>query len=49
MISAIIPTYNRASFLERAIGSVLAQRQPCGELIVVDDGSTDHTAALVER
>ena len=49
MISAIIPTYNRASFLERSIGSVLAQRRACGELIVVDDGSTDSTAALVER
>ncbi|MCL2459421.1 MAG: glycosyltransferase family 2 protein [Desulfobulbus sp.] len=49
MISAIIPTHNRAPFLERSVGSVLAQRRACGELIVVDDGSTDHTAALVER
>ncbi|MCL2790274.1 MAG: glycosyltransferase family 2 protein [Desulfobulbus sp.] len=49
MISAIIPTHNRASFLERAIGSVLAQRRACDELIVVDDGSTDATATLVER
>jgi glycosyltransferase involved in cell wall biosynthesis len=49
VISAIIPTYNRALHLERAIGSVLAQRQPCDELIVVDDGSTDGTSALVER
>ncbi|MDR2550920.1 MAG: glycosyltransferase family 2 protein [Desulfobulbus sp.] len=49
MISAIIPTHNRESFLERSIGSVLAQRLACGELIVVDDGSTDNTAALVER
>ncbi|WP_310598663.1 glycosyltransferase family A protein [Desulfobulbus sp.] len=49
MISAIIPTHNREPFLERSIGSVLAQRLACGELIVVDDGSTDNTAALVER
>ncbi|WP_028317902.1 glycosyltransferase family A protein [Desulfobulbus elongatus] len=49
VISVIIPSHNRAALLERAIGSVLAQRRACDELIVVDDGSTDGTAALVER
>jgi len=49
VISVIIPTYNRASYLERTIGSVLAQRLACDELVVVDDGSTDGTAVLVER
>ncbi|ADW17268.1 glycosyl transferase family 2 [Desulfobulbus propionicus DSM 2032] len=49
LISVIIPTYNRAWCLERAIGSVLAQQRACTELIVVDDGSTDDTAALVAR
>lgn len=49
VISAIIPTYNRESMLARAIGSVLAQRLPCDELLVVDDGSSDATPALVER
>lgn len=49
LITAIIPTYNRVAHLERAIASVVAQSQPCSELIVVDDGSTDGTAALVER
>lgn len=49
MISVILPTYNRAAFLERSIGSVLAQRLPCDELLVVDDGSTDNTAEVVER
>lgn len=49
LISVIIPTWNRAPLLERALGSVLAQRLPCTELIVVDDGSTDDTAALLAR
>lgn len=49
LISVIIPTWNRAPLLERALGSVLAQRLPCAELIVVDDGSTDETAGLVAR
>ena len=42
-ISAIIPTYNRASVILRSLGSVLAQTTPVTEAIVVDDGSTDNT------
>lgn len=49
MISVIIPTHNRAALLERAIRSVLVQSRPCAELLVIDDGSTDATAAMVER
>jgi glycosyltransferase involved in cell wall biosynthesis len=49
LITAIIPTYNRVVHLERAIASVVAQSQPCNELIVVDDGSSDGTSSLVER
>lgn len=47
-ISVIIPSYNRVSFLERALLSVAAQSLPCDEIIVVDDGSTDATAHLVD-
>ena len=47
MISVIIPTYNRASFLGRAVSSVLAQSMTRMELIIVDDGSGDDTAKLV--
>lgn len=47
-VSVIIPTYNRADFLERSIRSVLAQSYGNLELIVVDDGSTDHTKEVVD-
>jgi len=49
LISVIIPTYNRAWALEAAVDSVLAQDYPEVELIVVDDGSTDETPALLAR
>jgi glycosyltransferase involved in cell wall biosynthesis len=49
VISAVMPTYNVAQYLPEAIDSVLAQTYTNWELIVVDDGSTDHTAAVLER
>lgn len=48
-VSVIIPTYNRAGSVGQAIDSVLTQTVPAGEIIVVDDGSTDHTSKVLDR
>ncbi len=48
-ITVIIPTYNRASLLGRALQSVQQQTLTCSEVIVVDDGSTDDTASCVSH
>ncbi len=47
LISVVLPTYNRAAILPRAIASILAQSWRNFELLVVDDGSSDGTAALL--
>jgi succinoglycan biosynthesis protein ExoO len=47
-ITAIIPTYNSAQTIGRALDSALAQTLPCHEIIVVDDCSKDDTVAVVE-
>lgn len=46
-VSVVLPTRNRADLLPRAVQSVLRQANVQVELIVVDDGSTDHTAAVL--
>lgn len=48
-VSAIVPAYNAALFLGEALGSVQSQTAAPAEVIVVDDGSTDETAALAEQ
>ena len=47
MVSVIIPTFNRAALLKKAIASVLSQTYKDFELIVVDDGSEDNTAEVI--
>jgi glycosyltransferase involved in cell wall biosynthesis len=47
-VSVIVPAYNAAWCLPDALESIIAQRYPDWEAIVVDDGSTDDTARLAE-
>jgi glycosyltransferase involved in cell wall biosynthesis len=49
LVSVIIPAYNASATIERTLRSVMAQTYAHLEIIVVDDGSNDHTAAIVER
>ncbi|MCA9994139.1 MAG: glycosyltransferase family 2 protein [Anaerolineales bacterium] len=49
LITVIIPTYNRANYLKQAIDSLLIQQGQKLQIIVVDDGSTDHTSEIVKN
>ena len=47
-VSAVVPCYNGERFLAETLDGLLAQTRPVCEVIVVDDGSTDGSAALAE-
>src|SRR5215831_13620895 len=46
-ISVAIPTYNSARFIQATLNSVLTQSIAPGEILIVDDGSTDETIAIL--
>lgn len=49
LVSVIIPTYNRAYCIENAVKSVLAQDYENMEILILDDGSTDETEAVIGK
>ena len=48
LVSVVIPAYNCETFVEASVRSAMAQSVRDIEILVVDDGSTDGTAAVVE-
>jgi glycosyltransferase involved in cell wall biosynthesis len=48
LVSVLMPTFNQAAFIQRAIASLLAQTLSRWELVIVDDGSSDDTRAMIE-
>jgi glycosyltransferase involved in cell wall biosynthesis len=49
LVTVLIPAYNKEPFIAQAIESALAQTYQAIDVLVVDDGSTDATAAMVRR
>ena len=48
-VSVILPVFNGAKTIDRAVRSILNQSLQTFELLVLDDGSTDDTATIVQR
>ena len=48
-LSVVLPNYNHAKFVGRALAALLSQERAADEIIVIDDGSTDDSVAVIER
>lgn len=48
-VGVVIPTYNRAELLRETLQSVVSQTVTPAEIVIVDDGSTDHTVQVVQE
>lgn len=48
-VTAIVPTYNRAAYLDECLGALAAQTRPVDEIIIWDDGSTDGTRDVARK
>ena len=49
LVSVIIPSYNRGHVIDKAVDSVLAQNYPALEILIIDDGSQDNTAKVIQE
>jgi alpha-1,3-rhamnosyltransferase len=48
-VSVVVPSYNHAQFVEITLRSIMKQRRQPGELLVIDDGSSDDSPRIIER
>jgi glycosyltransferase involved in cell wall biosynthesis len=48
-LSVVLPNYNHAQFIGRALGALLSQERAADEIIVIDDGSTDDSVRVIDR
>src|ERR1043166_18087 len=48
-VSAVVPSYNHARFVEATLRSIMRQSLPPAELLVIDDGSSDESTQVIER
>jgi glycosyltransferase involved in cell wall biosynthesis len=48
-LSVVLPNYNHAALIGRALAALLGQNRSADEIIVIDDGSTDDSVAVIER